>query len=404
CPVSQDHLTPPQKRLSSPLMKRRPDIRIILIAAAVLLASAIIYYATVRLVPDRTAALLTRYGFTAAKIDNTSFHGDSFAHSDIQLDPDGFSTIRALRIQPNWMGLLGGGFIDGLIVDDMRLTGELTDRRLTIAGWTPRLPPFPRQNDIIINGLRLDLNTDYGSIRMETKGRLSRAKDGTYKTEAILFGRQHQLTIDSKWVGNFNANGAYALEGEIAEANIKTSHLEASRASGWLQIASELATDGTQIMPALSGQLQIGRLSFNGVPLGNATITMDGPLSNLNVIMNAIVPGLPDTTVNADITRQDNTWQIKATVATKESKDMLAFMVMLRQNLEEHEANTLTSFLITPGNIERLRREMAALTFDTLELQINGPVGALHGSLIAKTMIDGRVERYAISLDPGKSN
>lgn len=361
-----------------------------------------VYYVTVRMVPDRTRAFMARHGFATADIGTTAFRGDSFVSRDIKLDPDAFSTLGALRVQPDWTGLFGGDFLAGIIIDDLRLLGEYENGKLDIAGWVPRLPPFPRQRDIILNGARLDLDTALGAIRIESKGRLSRQADRSYKAEIALFGRQHQLTFDSQWVGTFAPDGTYAFEGEINEATIRAPHLEASRMAGWLQFASG-EQDGklSSVLPVVAGQIQMGRLSFNGVPLGDVKLTLDGKLSALHVLMTAQVPGLPDSQVTADIRRDGMAWIVTATVSMTEAKDMLGFMVMLRQNLDAHEANTLTSFLITPGNIERLRRELAKISFDTLELNIEGPLHALHGALVAKTAKDGRIERYAISLDPG---
>ncbi len=381
-------------------MKLPVNRRKLLIPAALMLAVLSAWYAGARMVPDRAAALLARHGFADIRTGATTFHGDSFALADIKLDPGGFSTIRALRVQPDWSALFGGQFIGGLIVDDMRLTGEWTAGGLNIVGWKPRIPPFPRQNEILINGLRLDMDSPYGALRLETKGRLTRIKDGAYKLDGVLYGRQHQLTIDSRWTGGFSPNGAFGLEGEIVEGNIRTDKVELSRASGWLQVASELDGDD-RIVPILSGQLQAGRVSYNDIPLGNAAVTMDGPLAAPHVILTADVGGLPGMRLTADLKPDGKIWIVNAEITTPELKDMLAFMVMLRENMEKHKDNALTSFLLTPGNIERLRKQVAALSYDELELKIEGPSNKLHGSLIAKSAdANGEIKRTAISLDP----
>lgn len=374
----------------------------LLIPAALALAGLAAWYAAAGMVPGRAAALLARHGFTEASFSATSFHGDSFALSDIKLDPGAFSTIRALRIQPDWAGLFGGRFIGGLIIDDMRLMGEWRDGTgFSIVGWTPRLPPFPRQDSIIINGLRLDVDTPLGALRFETKGRLNRARNGDYKLDGVLYGKQHQVTIDSRWTGALSPNGAFGLEGEIVDANLRTPRVEASRASGWLQISNDIAPDSGRIIPMISGQIQAGRLSYNDIPLGNVAVTMDGALAAPHIILTADIMGLEAMRLNADLTPDGKTWNLKSEITTTSLKDMLAFMVMLRQNMEAHGDNALTSFLLTPGNIERLRKQVAAMKYDELELKIEGSVNKLHGSLIAKSInADGEAVRTAISLDP----
>jgi hypothetical protein len=379
---------------------KRPDRKIIAAALCVLLLCGTVYYATVRMVPDRTLALLHRYGFmTAALAGGTRFHGGEFVQPDIQLDKDGFSTIRALRVTPDWAGLLAGHFIRGLVVDDMRLTGEWRNGHLNIAGWTPRLPPFPAQDSIVLNGIRLDLDTPAGSIRMETKGRLNREKDGRYKIEGGIFGKQHQLEIASTWTGGFSDRGDYAIEGEIDEADLRLDDLEMTRASGWLQVAS--VKDDPHALPILSGQLQMGRLSFADIPLGNATITIDGQAAALHAIIEAEVAGLPGMKLDADITQQGGDWLIKGAASTPDADDLLSFMLMLRQKLDARKSNALTSFLITPGNIERLRKDIAGREYDMLALQIDGPLSALNGTIIASQTKGGRIQRQVISLDPG---
>lgn len=373
------------------------------VAALAALALLTLVWCGFNILPAQSSALLARYGFTEARIENTGFHGDSFTHADIKLDPGAFSTVRALRVRPHWPGLLTGRFIGGLVVDDMRLMGEWTDNRLSIAGWRmPRLPPFPVQDTIIINGLRLDLDTPHGAIRLETKGRLTREKDGSYKTESVLFGQQHQFSLDSRWQGSFSRDGSYAIEGEILEGDIRTDRLEINRTSGWLQIASELGQNDVPT-PAISGQIQIGRLNYEDIPLGNLAVTLDGPLAAAHLIVTGEMPGLDRMRLSADLTRTGGSWKVKASVTSPHAKDMLAFLVMLRQNLEGPQSDSLTGFLITPGNIERIRKELAGLKYDELELAIDGTLPALHGSLIAKTVTDEGTQRYAISLDPGKS-
>lgn len=383
-------------KLPIPLSRKKLLIPALLVA--LLLAG---WYAGARMVPDRALALLARHGFTNVKTGATGFHGDSFSLSDIELDPGAFSTIRALRVQPDWSGLFGGRFIGGLIIDDMRLMGEWTGRGFDIVGWQRRMPPFPRQDSIIINGLRLDMDTPYGALRLETKGRLTRERDGDYKIDGVLYGRQHQLTIDSRWTGALSPNGAFGLESEIVEANIRTEHLELSRGSGWLQLSSELAEDGRSITPLIAGQIQAGRLSYNDIPLGNVTVTMDGRLLSPHVILSADIGGLPGMRINADLRPDGLSWTLAAEITTPELNDMLAFMIMLRQNMETHKDSALTSFLLTQGNVERLRKQVQGMTYDELELKIEGPTANLHGSLIAKTKApDGSFTRTAISLDP----
>ena len=374
----------------------------LLIPAALVLAALAAWYMAAGMVPDRAAALLARHGFTDISIGATSFHGDSFSLADIRLDPGAFSTIRALRVQPDWTGLFGGRFIGGLIIDDMRLMGEWRENGLSVVGWTPRLPPYPRQDSIIINGLRLDVDTTLGALRFETKGRLNRTRDGGYKLDGVLYGKQHQVTIDSRWTGALSPNGAFGLEGEIVDANLRTKQLEASRASGWLQIASELAPDSDRIVPMIAGQIQAGRLSYNDIPLGNVAVTMDGELAAPHIILTADVMQMDSPMrLNADLMPAGATWNVKCEVTTASLKDMLAFMVMLRNNMEAHGDNAVTSFLLTPGNIERLRKQVAAMKYDELELKIEGPASKLHGGLIAKSVAaDGETVRTAISLDP----
>lgn len=375
--------------------------KLLLCAAALGFVASTGLYAAYGMAPDKARHWLARHGFAAAKIDSTRFYGDSFALTNITLDPNGFSTIRALRLQPDWTQIFGGGFVRGIIVDDMRLIGEWHGPVPDIAGWTPRLPAFPTQDEIILNGLRVDLDTPIGTIRLETKGRATRSPDGAYKAEAVLYGKQHELTIDSRWIGNAHANGAYAFEGEIVEGNLRTTNIDASRASGWLQIASELPEGAQQPITALSGQIQMGRLSLNDVPFGNVAVTLDGTVAEMKAIVTADVAGMPDARVNADLSRRNGRWHISATVTTKSAKDMLAFLVMLRQNMEKHNSQALSSFLITPGNVERLRRELSGLKYDELDLLVDGPANALHGSIVARTHREDRIERVAISLDPG---
>lgn len=338
---------------------------------------------------------LSAYGFDNPRIGGFTFDDGYAVLTDIALDPDSFSTIRAIQAATGLTGILLHGRPEKLVIDDVRLTGAFTEETgLAISGWKKQKLPFPDWNEIVLTGGQLDLDTSAGALRFQAKGQALRQRDGSIKLQSLIWGVQNQMKIDSALTGVAYPGGGYTWELELKDGGLNLERIQASRMSGWLTVAKKSGA-----MPEISGQIDAGKLNVGDLAFSNFNLVFQGPLDKHSLIGKAQVYGLQDMTATLDVKYAAGEPQVKAIVETASLEDLLTFLTQLRSS--ETRAGTLTSLLLTQGNLDRLQKEIRQLKYDMLELQIYGQLYDLAGKIIVKTFKDGTEQRHVISLDPG---
>ncbi len=337
---------------------------------------------------------LITYGFSPADIERPGFHSNTVIFSNITLDPDGFSTIGAISAHTSLKALLLRQPPARLTIDDVALTGDFTrEAGLDIAGWKKTPVPPLDHDEIILNGSQLDLMTGAGALRMQAKGRAFQDDAGVMQLQGALWGVQHQLKFETIWTGHVKPDGGWQYDIQIKNGGLNLDGFKASRVNGWLGLDK---TSGP--LPALSGQIDAGRLVVGDLRLLNFRITLDGPYTEARIFARAEVAGYQGMTSTLDIQNTATGPQIDAIIETSSLDDLMAFLHTLRTS--RVNIGGLTTLLLTEGNIERLRGEVATLTYDGLELQIQGPLYDLIGKVVAKSYKDGVTQRHIVSLDP----
>ncbi len=345
-----------------------------------------------------------QYGFNLVSVESGTIKKQQAIFKTIKLDPDGFSTIKT--IQTNTLSPLP---IPGkqIVIDDLILTGEM-DRmfRPTLAGWDYQpTAPLPDIKQLTLNNGRLDLNTPFGILSLKAKGQITQQEDGSQKIQAALWGKQHQLTLDTRWNVNLQPGQSWSAETEINDARLNLGFLKASRINGWLSFEKKQKNE--TLISVAGGQLSIGYINFASTSLNNITLTADSSLNSVHVILHAKIssPGsdLNDMLLTADFKQIKNEPFLQASVEAKNFDSLLNFLKTLHNDFQktQNASSLLTTLLITPGNMERLRKDIAQINHDVLELQISGPLYDLSGKIIAKKLRKGSWQSHVISMDPG---
>src|SRR6202012_5232891 len=118
----------------------------------------------------------------------------------------------------------------------------------------PPLPPLVETDSLILDSGQVDLSTPAGGIRLDIKNRMTRQPDGSQKFEAAIWGKQYQLDVDTRWTGQFMANGKWNLSGEIRDFRLALAHINVSRTNGWL------SADGALLgVSTVAGQIDAGQ-------------------------------------------------------------------------------------------------------------------------------------------------
>lgn len=341
---------------------------------------------------------LQAHGFPGVTVGDIAFAQNHVIYSDIKLDADKFSFIDAVRVYGTWKDLLLSTRHRAVVVDGLNLTGSYDkESGLVISGWNKNPFTLPTFEQMLLNGGQLDLNTSEGALRFQAKSRAQRENDGKLKWQAAVWGVQHQLKIETNWNGTINADGTWIADVEFENGGLNLEKLQASRMAGWLIIDRTKA-----VLPDISGQIDAGKMAFGDVSFGNFRMTVDGLFNDLKIIARGEVAGYEGMLASLDLSGAgSSTPQVRATVETASLDDMMAFLTALQNS--DTEAGTLASLLLTPGNLGRVRSQVDKLPYDTLELEVFGPLYDLAGKIILKTFKDGVTQRHVISMDPGEN-
>lgn len=387
----------------------KKNIRFLAVAASVTAVLAFLTFGIPYLLKGKMEKILSNHGIADATITTLGRERGEIMFSGIAFDPDKFSTVETVRARVRWPALFSTQPFSSLVVDNMILTGEISEEgKIDIAGWRRPLHfpaalalPFLNMDSIVLNGGRVDLLTMAGALRIDAKGRLIRQKDGGHKIEGAIWGRQHQLVVDTRWDATIPPDGNWSAAADIREARLNLPSFSASRMSGWIN----LSRGQTTFDPVIAGQLTAGQAQIGeSTALADISLTAQGALRNWHIIMTATAPSYGDLAFSADITLGPEGPEIKVSAETALLDDLLAFMSDVNDDMARLPAlsDKTTSLLVTPGNIKRIRQELGKEDFDSYSLVIEGRGYDLTGKIVARAASGGTTQSRVVSMNPAE--
>lgn len=352
------------------------------------------------LAEKRMQAFLARHGIGEASFMSFGHgEGGQIVFSDVKLDPDGFSTIGTLTARIRWPRVLSSQPFSEIIINKLDLTGELdADGNLTFAGLNPvALFPLAETDSIILDAGKIDLATNAGNIRLDLKVRMTRQPDGSQKAEAALFSNQQEFTLDSRWDAKAASDGKWNVVADLRDLRLNLPHLAMSRISGWLSAEGSLSGISLASGQFDAGQVRIGEKTV----LTPARLTVEGPYDASHMIFHADVKNYKGMSVTAEIRHDDGKAFVNTSVEAKKISDLTSFLANLHEDMQKASprSSVLTTLLLTPGNLDRIRTEAENMTYDSVVLNIEGPAGNLSGSISLRW--NGR-NTGQISMSPGE--
>ncbi|MCB9989220.1 MAG: hypothetical protein H6868_07825 [Rhodospirillales bacterium] len=374
-------------------------IKIGLISVLLIIAALAMPAAISGLWAGRIENALAENGFATTSIGKSSVRKGRIVIQDIALDPDRFSTMDNLSVVTP---LLKGIFTPStstVTIDGLALSGEWTPPLMPdISGWDGRLPPLPSFDKTVLNSGQADILTTAGALRLNAKGQLTRTPEKS-TFEAALWGKQHQLNLDSLWKGTIAPDGSFQVETEIREARLNTDRLQATRVNGWGSLSRQAKT-----IPVISGQLDAGQIDFSGTIFSKVTLTVDGPIDGYHLIASGQAAGFQNLSFYADVKKENSDFQIDITVLADDVEGLLAFLLKIRNSMEGITSpfGAFSRLMITPGNLARLKATMKDWEYDHTELQIKGPLSDLTSKIVATNTQNNATEQYVISLNPAE--
>ena len=272
-----------------------------------------------------------------------------------------------------------------------------------ISGWGLPKNGFSlgKMTALELSGGQLDLLTPEGALRLSGKAQMNTQPDGLQKINAIIWGKQNQLGLDTRWDVTIDpGNGTWEAAIDIREGRIDFKEFGTSRISGWINIDSKKKST----LPLLSGQVAAGQLRLGEhTLLANVNLTIDSSKDAYHIIMQGEITPYKDMRLTADITGIPTSPAIQLMIESNSLPDMISFISTLQKDMQRARGGDsfLTSLLITPGNLTRIEKEVKRARYDSLELTVTGSPYDLVGKIVARREKNGAIQRHIISLDPG---
>lgn len=372
---------------------------LILALAAIAAIAATAFYGSDRLVKRQVLQRMDALGISGLQPAAIRVENKTALIEDIRLDADGFSTIENLQADftlPDFK-------IKRLIVDNAVLTGNLDESgAIEITGFPPLsrlLDPSALPDEIIIQGVRLELITLQGGIRIEGKASITRTSSGNYSISAVIWGQQHQLKFNSQWQGIWEPDGSFSLDAELNDGGFHLDNLMASRINGWLAVEGMVGAP----LESHSGQINIGNLNLGGMPYRNPVITWQVDPARSDIIVKGQSAGHP----GVDIALEINGSELNSSFETTSLPAMLSFMTALHRTLSkdtlipENYTKPVASLLGAHQDRRTLEKTLKAdKKYDLLQLVIEGPFDDLLGKVVAREISGKSAKQHVIRLEP----
>lgn len=267
----------------------------------VLIIGTIVWFAGPMLlkgmVLGRVHQTFAKFGFPDPRYDVVEFSWGALKLANVQLEPEGISTIDAIDAAFTPWGLLRGQALH-IVVTHPDIIQDMTEGGLDGLRALPSLlTRFSLQNipaeTLSVTDLSVTFAGDDLSPSVQGKINLLTDSTGTRKLSLYFDSEQKDMSVQATGQMTEDRAGNQKLTLEIPEARFDVPGLRLSRANGKLKFSRER---GGPL--AIEGELAAGALKIGMLPLENLTLVASGQKPELNVLGNATATGIPLTNVS----------------------------------------------------------------------------------------------------------
>lgn len=264
-----------------------------LAASLIILVTGLVIYLHSVTLPNiaRTNALsaMKSAGFSTITLPEPRLYPGSLLYEDINLDEDGISTIKAMRISYSIPGLLFKKRFKSIEIGQAELIGEYDSGKniLNLSGW--EIPPlFTFADDIPVNSISI-INSKISVLTKKIGGiYFDISLEGQRKKNSFEFLSQIE-SAQQYFSFRANAKGIVTPERANAEIEIENGKFifpeissKTTRLNGWIRLA---LSQGYEFK--ILSELQAGGLTLNGFPWQNASASAEMDANALNVFVGA---------------------------------------------------------------------------------------------------------------------
>lgn len=264
----------------------------------ILVIATIIYGIAFSLIPTNAQKSLKtelqNLGFNIAPLPSPETRIGGLRFHDIDLDPEGRSSIENLTIHYNAWDIITRGTFKALDIQNMVLSGNIDkDGNLSITGMpTPaqiiNLKNISTQTINIQNATISLLTAQLGGIRFSIDAQILDKKNEITWT-GLLKSEQNQLELVTKMTGSMKHSGIWQTDIEIENGKIERDFGKITRLSGYTSIYAD-----NLIIKKITSDIKSGGMTLMDLPWQNIALTANGTPDKLNIFMSGKSLGIAD--------------------------------------------------------------------------------------------------------------
>lgn len=250
-------------------------------------------------------------GFETASLPLAKSGLTTLIYENVELDKEGFSTLKSLKIKYSPLSLMTSNQIDEVRLEGLRLTGEISkSRHLSLAGWSVNTNDQSKtlishllnvRNVKLIDTQASILSANHGGISIQFEGEGVKGADGIYFS-GKLKNTQKEMRYSANINGKVSNANTWQGQIDIEDIRLNTSHIKATRASGTVNVQKDAS-----IPPTISGEIRAGNMTLAGFPWTSSSITLTGSPARPGVIIAAKAAGYEGVEIGLSLADMGNT-------------------------------------------------------------------------------------------------
>lgn len=386
--------------------KRKSNLLILLLATVLIAAGGAWKFYTPLRLQRAMENTLAQYGLSAPAITSYERQKDGILFHDITFGNEREGKIEALKAETNNKLFLQSPAFSMLKIEGFSLSIKIAATGLPEAGsfLSEKLLAEPLMNDFIIKKSSLEIETPTEPVKVNLEGHGHQNDNGERVITFNLSAAENIFATTAQTDVVLKNTKEWSLAANIADLRLNFKNITLNQTGGWIN----LEVLGKNTAPKITAQID-----SRHVRLGENTVFTDisgvfkGSPQTYHIILQGQSAPPAALPVYLEINKKDNAASlINASIEAGSIGDLTQMMTLLNKDLQKFEIGrtALTSLVLTPGNITRIRENLAGMIYDRLELVINGTPDNLNGKIVIKMIDDNNaIILGVISMNPADS-
>ncbi len=291
------------------------------------------YYAYFTYIPEKIEnkiiANFKDFGFETLNFEKVTRKNGEVIFSNISLDEKSFSSIGELSVHFSLLKfMLNPDHAQKIIINDMNLSGEVSQRKLTFSGWNnddkilQSLKNIPA-DIFVIKDTTIDLlSDDIGGIKINYNGQARVSKSGDIEIKGQLASKQKRLSFQSKINGKISTDGTISIMVQSDQISLTQKYLSIRRGAANIKFEHSIKSS----ISTISAEGDFSSVNWYNMPLRDVHITLETSPNNYLLSAQGKTFGRENIEWNTEINKESDINKANTTITPDSLADLLSFL------------------------------------------------------------------------------